>query len=190
MQTELPTTQKEALATGSVTYFTGQACRNGHIAPRNAKKGKCLQCLAEKQARYREARPDEDAAIASRYREKNAESVRERDRARYAADPEGRKRYVHDWKSRFPDLAAAYSRRRLSNVERATPPWLSPDQRREIRALYLKARQLTKDTGIPHEVDHIEPVQGRTSCGLHVPWNMRVITKDENRRKSNTLIAA
>jgi len=64
----------------------------------------------------------------------------------------------------------------------ATPTWAD---RELIKELYALAQKLTEQTGIPHEVDHVIPLQGETVSGLHVPDNLQVITQEENRRKSN-----
>lgn len=55
---------------------------------------------------------------------------------------------------------------------RATPPWLTPEQRQQIRDVYAAAAALTEATGELHVVDHIVPKMGKTVCGLHVPWNL------------------
>jgi 5-methylcytosine-specific restriction endonuclease McrA len=48
--------------------------------------------------------------------------------------------------------------------------------------------ELTKLTGERYVVDHIVPLISDEVCGLHVPWNLRVITQEENLRKSNKLL--
>lgn len=67
----------------------------------------------------------------------------------------------------------------------ATPAWLTDTDWAAIEALYVQAAELTVQTGIEHEVDHIIPLQGKNVCGFHCPKNLRVITRNENRCKSN-----
>jgi hypothetical protein len=62
-------------------------------------------------------------------------------------------------------------------------------QKSEIRQLYRIAITMSQTTGERYVVDHIIPLQGEAVCGLHVPWNLRVITQEENLAKSNKLLA-
>lgn len=72
-----------------------------------------------------------------------------------------------------------------SKLARATPSWLTADDWNEMNALYERARRLTRETGIRHQVDHIHPINGKTISGLHVPKNLQVLTQAENVSKSN-----
>lgn len=74
-------------------------------------------------------------------------------------------------------------RLRRESEARATPPWA---YRNDIRAVYMQRDAVTAKTGIQHVVDHIVPLLHPMVCGLHVEWNLRVITYDENNRKSNS----
>lgn len=91
-----------------------------------------------------------------------------------------------------------YSANRVSQVEKAamrrkkvidaTPPWLSSEDRSIITGIYFQAAATSIETGIEHHVDHIVPIAGRNVCGLHVPWNLRVIPASDNLAKSNKLL--
>lgn len=62
---------------------------------------------------------------------------------------------------------------------RATPCWLTDEQRADIREVYREAQDRRAT------VDHIVPLRGEGVCGLHVPWNLQVATWAEQREKSN-----
>ena len=69
----------------------------------------------------------------------------------------------------------------------ATPSWLTDDQKWIISEIYELRQQRQELTGVEHHVDHIIPLLGKEARGLHVPWNLRVITGYENCRKSNAV---
>ena len=67
----------------------------------------------------------------------------------------------------------------------ATPVWLTPEDWAAMNAVYHKARAMTRESGIRHEVDHILPINGKTVSGLHVPLNLQILTQSANVSKSN-----
>lgn len=81
---------------------------------------------------------------------------------------------------RREDVLKWNAEQRKMALQCATPSWADLDA---IKALYAESRRLTAETGVKHEVDHIIPIQNRRVCGLHVHWNLRVITKSANARK-------
>ena len=187
---EHPKTRAEAKSTGVSFYFTGEPCVRGHVALRKT-KGACVECMKEDWAvdnEKRKSNPKSEAAKAAgkRYYERNREAVI----ARAAARPTEEKRRARaDYKDRNVDVVRADTSVRKRRHREATPKWLTPEQKQAMRQLYIQARKLTELTGERYVVDHIVPLRSHEVCGLHVPWNLRVITQEENLKKSNKLVA-
>ncbi len=59
--------------------------------------------------------------------------------------------------------------------------------KKEINNIYKKCRELEKMTNIKYHVDHIIPLNGKTVCGLHVPWNLQIIKAEDNLKKGNKI---
>jgi hypothetical protein len=81
------------------------------------------------------------------------------------------------------DRRKFYDRNDLLKI--VTPLWANKD---DIKQIYEEAKRLTIETGIKHQVDHIIPLKHSLVCGLHVKENLRVITQEENYKKTNKFI--
>lgn len=55
-----------------------------------------------------------------------------------------------------------------------------------IDYLYQRAAWLSAETGVPHEVDHIIPLNGEKVSGLHVMANLQILTRKANHDKGNS----
>jgi 5-methylcytosine-specific restriction endonuclease McrA len=90
---------------------------------------------------------------------------------------------THYQKNRAEYLAS--NRYRKALLKQRVPSWLTDSDKKAIVEIYKEARRLTETTGIRHHVDHIVPLQGKTVSGFHVPWNLQILTAEENLRKNN-----
>jgi 5-methylcytosine-specific restriction endonuclease McrA len=186
---DYPTNRADAKAQGATHYFTGLPCTRGHIALRKT-KGTCVECMKEDWVidnEKRKEKPKSEAAKAAgrRYYEKNKEIVIARAAAR---SPEERRKARNKHKENNPELYKALTSVRKRRHRNATPSWVTKEQKLQIRQMYLQAQKLTKMTGERYVVDHIIPLINDSVCGLHVPWNLRVMTQEENLKKSNKLL--
>jgi hypothetical protein len=116
-------------------------------------------------ARNAEQKRAKQRECMQRWRESHRDIARARNRAHYQTTKQ---------------VYILRSRGRLDHA----PPWLTKEHWREMAGLYERAQQLTLATGVVHVVDHIWPLKGARSCGLHVPWNLQVVTHRFNIIKS------
>jgi hypothetical protein len=140
------------------------------------------------------------AAYKQQYRVLHAERIKEQQRNYDAAKQDERRgyfktRYLHMrehintmnavYRQQFPEKHAAKEARRRTAKLRRTPIWLTADDFWMIEQAYELAACRSKLFGVPWEVDHVFPLQGKFVSGLHVPANLQVIPAAANRAKTN-----
>lgn len=73
----------------------------------------------------------------------------------------------------------------MKPIKPLTTSWLTQQDLQKIKAIYEEAQELSKHSEVLWHVDHIVPLQHEKVCGLHVPWNLQLLTANENYSKSN-----
>lgn len=167
----------------------------------------CKSCVSDYRSKNKQKRLEynrnwlaKNPGYYKKYREENYETVRLNELRYLENNPEKReetlKKHVESnreiikirnlqWMKNNPGKVNAYTAKRRSKKLLATPDWLTVEMLDEIINLYILSKQKELETGIKHHVDHIVPLQGIGVCGLHVPWNLQVITAEENQKKGN-----
>ena len=150
------------------------------------------------------------------YRDKNKEFFLERARVYRAANKDRinllRKLSPHYGSEKTKQSLVKYRAINRDKLNKKTSEWRSKNKLKVVWNVYqreLKIKQATiggdrwkeeilniyrlRDekvllTNVAHDVDHVIPLKGKTVSGLHVPWNLQVLTRLENQQKKNKLI--
>ena len=122
---------------------------------KSGRRACCKECHNAHNRKYLEDNRDDVNARKKKYREDNPEKI-----------------------------AAECAKRRAAQLGQI-PSWSDDDDLEAIKKVYENCRLMSILTGIPHEVDHIIPMQGEDIRGFHHSTNLAIISADENRSKSN-----
>ena len=182
-----PQERAAAKAAGEATYFTGRPCKHGHVEPRITSNGNCLECCKRMQRQNLEKRLLENPNWYKDNYAKNPERQKQKSAEYRAKNPEKvRQSYLASIAKRKPQKAALERAGQAKKLQ-ATPPWLTKEDWKKMDAVYIAARKTTLLAGFNCHVDHIVPLKGKDVCGLHVPWNLRIVSQSYNSKKRNNL---
>jgi hypothetical protein len=98
---------------------------------------------------------------------------------------ESLKFYHSEYSKKNPGKRNASNNKRRALKINATPKWLTQFDLDYIQHLYIQAKELEKIDNNKIQVDHIIPLNNTSVSGLHVPWNLQLLTKEENALKRN-----
>ena len=136
---------------------------------KSAKDGLAYYCKACNSARVME------------HRAKNMDAYREY-QSSYAKEKAGlASERARMWRANNQSRRTANNAERKAISKKATPPWVDRDA---VNGMYELAR-VFRGLGLDMQVDHFVPLKGKSVCGLHCEYNLRLSIGAENNAKRN-----
>ena len=178
----------EAKKKGLKEYYTGKPCPKGHISVRVVSSRTCKICYNEScrkaTEKYRKKNPDK----IKKYYEENKKYFLAVQKENRKNNPEKYRKAIRRCIDKNPGKHNAFTAAYRARKKNAVPKWITDEHKKKIRSIYEEARKMSDITGVKHHVDHIVPLSGEMCSGLHVPWNLQVLTATENCIKKNKVI--
>lgn len=171
--------RQEAKQAGLTRYFTGEPCKHGHIDERLVSNSVCITCSA--------IRKKEHPKYQQKANKKSLEAKRTWRKNDYEKNPEKYRAYAKKYRDNNKEKRCAYESLRKNRRTNATPHWLNSQDKKWLDAIYAESKALKEQYGVDCTVDHIVPINGKNVCGLHVPWNLRLMDRSANSAKRITL---
>jgi len=132
-------------------------------------------------------KPHLGAARKAKYRDAHRTELRVKGIQYNRDNAEARAEYLRQYQKKNPEKVRLWAMNYHAAKLQRTPKCLSEDDHWMIEQAYDIAVKRAKATGVMFHVDHIVPLQGASVSGLHVPWNLQVITELANKQKGNRI---
>lgn len=151
--------------------------------------GHCKACHLGMCGNWRKGHLKEECARVKKWSKANPDKIQSKLR-KYRSDPENRAKtnaWNANYKANNKAKINAINAGRRARLLQSTPPWLTPEMKRDIEFMYV-IREGMKEPK-KWDVDHIWPLDNKitNASGLHVPWNLRLIPKADNISKKNKI---
>jgi hypothetical protein len=145
---------------------------------KDGKRGICKSCDSKQSLQYRRDNKERVNAQQRGYSKRPEWKKRKakNQKAYYLKNKEKLNQYYKEYAAKNPDKGAKNTAKYRAKKINATPEWANHDK---IKEIYAEAAE----TGM--HVDHIIPLQGKLVSGLHVEYNLQLLTPEENLSKSN-----
>ena len=202
--------RSQAKQLGLKYYFTGEPCKFGHISKRQVVNCTCCQCTSIKTHQWREKHPEYHHSYNEAYYQENKNvtkyhseryytkmwdnqpevirnRIRKNSRTYAKTHRDEMSKRGKEWVANNRGIVNATTAKRRTRKLHATPCW---SEFHRIREVYIDCQvintlnRLVGGTEVM-VVDHIVPLQGKRVCGLHVDYNLQIITSSHNATKSN-----
>lgn len=141
---------------------------------------KCRDCSKAYLKKYREENPDS----FKEYYQENKESLNKKYREWRINNIDRRKIHNREYLKQNRGRVNYRIKKRYAQKRNAVPKWADLNA---IDAIYKKAAEMKRLTGLRYEVDHIYPLQGKIVSGLHVENNLQILLKEDNIKKGNKM---
>lgn len=158
----------QLIATGMHTVEIAEVCGVSATTVRRWKNPAYHTSVIQAHNRWKVNNPERMAMAQRNWRRNSPEKAKAKDQRKYRRDYAKRP-------GKFHARAALYRARK-----RSVPGPANKIERLMCENYYILAKELTEQTWVLHHVDHIWPI---SKGGPHLPWNLRVVTAQENPSK-------
>lgn len=195
----------DAKRAGLKYYFTGKACKHGHVSIRETASAKCVGCffdlaeiekkrlrdrqyyannksiIIDRQSKYHQSNRDRLIKAMRERRKRNIDSALEKSRSYYAKNKQKILEKYKEYALRNPEIVRQAKRNRKARSKNAQGHHTKEDIQRILQDQKCKCANCLCDVSGGYHVDHIMPLK---LGGTNWPDNLQILCPTCNLRKN------